>query len=133
MREMTLHLPEEIAEMITQAAISRSQSPDSIVAEALQFSLQPPAQQAVQYLNREIEKLHNKTTEELETLLNSDLFDDEQERLSELLQFNRERQLLPSEQQELQQFHRKIEASSTRKAAVIWLLTQRKKQAVPQL
>jgi hypothetical protein len=127
MRELTVRLPEEIAEMITQTATSRSQSPDEVVAEALRVSLQPLAQQATQQLNREIERLQNKTTKELESLLDVGLPDKEQERLSELLQFNRERELSPEEQAELKEFRRKIEAVATRKAATIWLLSRRKK------
>src|SRR5688572_32866022 len=94
-RELTFRLPEEIAEMITQTAASRSQSPDEVVAEALKVSLQPLALQATQQLNLEIERLQNKTTKELEASLNVGLPDKEQERLSELLQCNRERELSP--------------------------------------
>ena len=127
MRELTLRLPEEIAELITQTATARSQSPDEVVAEALKVSLQPLAQQATLQLNREITRLQNKTTKELESLLDVGLPDKEQERLSELLQFNRERELSPEEQAELKEFRSKIEAVATRKAATIWLLSRRKK------
>jgi hypothetical protein len=126
-RELTFRLPEEIAELITQTATSRSQSPDEVVAEALKVSLQPLAQQATQQLNREIESLQDKTTKELEALLNSGLPNKEQARLSELLQFNRERELSPEELAKLKEFRSKIEAIATRKAATIWLLSRRKK------
>src|SRR5438067_2284562 len=52
--EFTLHLPEDVIEMLRRAARERRETPDAIVAEALRFSLQPVHQEALRRLKGHI-------------------------------------------------------------------------------
>src|SRR5260370_3656804 len=55
-QEFTLHLPEDVIEMLRRAAQERRETPDAIVAEALRFSLQPVRQEALRRLKGHIQQ-----------------------------------------------------------------------------
>jgi hypothetical protein len=122
-QEFTLHLPEELIEMLRRAARERRETPDAIVAEALWFSLQPVRQQALQRLRDQIRRQQAQSETEIRANLETHLTGTEQERLSQLLDRNRTQPLTVEEQAELQALFDRIEAVATEKAAAIWLLS----------
>jgi hypothetical protein len=122
-QELTLHLPEDLVEMVRRAAQERRETPDAIVAEALRFSLQPVRQEALRRLKRHIEQQQTQPEPEIRAHLQARLTEAEQERLSWLLERNRNEELTAEERAELQTLFDRIEAVATEKAAAIWLLS----------
>jgi hypothetical protein len=123
-QEFTLHLPEDVIEMLRRAARERRETPDAIVAEALRFSLQPVRQEALRRLKGHIQQ-QALSKPEVRAHLVASFTDEEQERLSQLLERNRTEALSTEEQAELQALFDRIEAVATEKAAAIWLLSGR--------
>jgi hypothetical protein len=124
-QEFTLHLPEDVIEMLRRAARERRETPDAIVAEALRFSLQPVRQEALRRLKGHIQQQQALPEAEVRAHLAASLTDEEQERLSRLLERNRSDELSTEERAELQALFDRIEAVATEKAAAIWLLSGR--------
>lgn len=122
-REFILHLPEDLIEMLRRAAQERRETPDAIVAEALRFSLQPVRQEALQRLTGQIRKQQAQSELELRAHLEARLTEEEEQRLSQLLERNRTEELTAEERAEMQAFFDRIEAVATEKAAAIWLLS----------
>jgi len=124
-QEFTLHLPEDVIEMLRRAARERSETPDAIVAEALRFSLQPVRQEALRRLKGHIQQQQAQPEPEIHAHLEARLTGAEQERLSQLLERNRTQPLTREEQAEMHALFDRIEAVATEKAAAIWLLSGR--------
>ncbi len=124
-REFTLHLPQDVIEMLGRAAAERRQTPDQIVVEALRFSLQPVRQEALRRLQSHIGQQQSQSEPQIRAHLGAALAAEEQERLSRLLERNRTEGLTAEEQAELQGLFDRIEAVATEKAAAIWLLSGR--------
>jgi hypothetical protein len=124
-QEFTLHLPEDVIEMLRRAAQERHETPDVIAAEALRFSLQPVRQEALRRLKGRIQQQEAQSESEIRAHLEARLTGAEQERLSQLLERNRTHPLTPEEQSEMQALFDRIEAVATEKAAAIWLLSDR--------
>lgn len=122
-KEFTLHLPQDVLEMLRTAVTDRRETPDEIITEALRFSLQPVRQDALRQLKSQIGQQQNLSEIEIRSHLESKLTVMEQERLSQLLESNRAEGLTPKEQNEMQQLFDRIEAVATEKAAAIWLLS----------
>ena len=121
--EFTLHLPEDVIDLLRRAARERRETPDAIVAEALRFSLQPVRQEALRRLKGPIERQQAQPEPEIRAHLDAHLTGAEQERLSQLLEQNRAQSLTAEEQAEMQALFDRIEAVATEKAAAIWLLS----------
>jgi len=124
-QEFTLHLPEDVIEMLRRAARERRETPDAIVAEALRFSLQPVRQEALRRLKGHIQQQQAQSEPEMRAHLEAHLTRAEQERLSQLLERNRTQPLTAEERTEMQALFDRIEAVATEKAAAIWLLSDR--------
>jgi hypothetical protein len=124
-QEFTLHLPEDVVELLQRAAQERRETPDAIVAEALRFSLQPLRQEALQRLNRQIRQQQTQSEPEVRAHLEARLTEAERERLSQLLEHNRTEGLTTEEQVAMQGLFDRIEAVATEKAAAVWLLSGR--------
>lgn len=124
-QEFTLHLPQDVIEMLRNAAQERRETPDAIVAEALRFSLQPVRQEALRRLKSHIQQQQALSEPEIRAHLAASLTDEDQERLSQLLQRNRTEEISTEERMELQELFDRIEAVATEKAAAIWLLSGR--------
>ena len=122
-QEFTLHLPEDVIEMLRRAARERRETPDAIVAEALRFSPQPVRQEALLRLKDHIQQQQAQSEPEVRAPLEVHLTGAEQERLSQLLERNRTQPLTAEEQAEVQELFDRIEAVATEKAAAIWLLS----------
>jgi hypothetical protein len=122
-QEFTLRLPDDVIEMLRRAAHERRETPDAIVAEALRFSLQPVRQEALGRLKGHIQQQQVQSEAEIRAHLEAHLTGAEQDRLSQLLERNREQQLTPEEKAEMQALFDRIEAVATEKAAAIWLLS----------
>jgi hypothetical protein len=123
--ELTLHLPQNVIEMVRRVATERQESPDQIVAEALSFALDPMRQDALQRLNKQIWRQKSQSDLEIRVHLDSKLAEPEQQRLSHLLERNRTVGLGSEEQAEMQQLFDQIEKVATEKAAAIWLLSSK--------
>src|SRR5436853_2757503 len=87
--EFTLHLPEDVIELLRRAAQERRETPDAIVAEALRFSLQPVRQEALRRLTGHIQQQQAQSEPEIRAHLEAHLTGAEEERLSQLLERNR--------------------------------------------
>jgi hypothetical protein len=124
-QEFTFHLPEDVIEMLRQAARERRETPDAIVAEALRFSLQPLRQEALRRLKGHVREQQAQSEPEIRAHLEARLTEAEQERLSHLLERNRTQPLNSEEQAEMQALFDRIEAVATEKAAALWLLSGR--------
>jgi hypothetical protein len=124
-QEFTLHLPEDLIEMVHRAAQERRETPDAIVAEALRFSLQPVRQEALRRLKDQIGQQQAQSEPEIREHLEARLTEGEQERLSQLLERNRTEVLTTEERAEMQALFDRIEAVATEKAAALWLLSGR--------
>ena len=122
-QELILHLPPNVIEMIRRAATERQESPDHIVAEAIQFALQPVRQEALRRLKVQIRRQQSQSEAEIRAHLGRGLARSEQKRLERLLEHNRNEGLTADEQAEMQQLFERIEAVATEKAAAIWLLS----------
>lgn len=122
-QEVTLRLPEDVIEMLRQAAQERRETPEEIVTEALRFSLQPLRQEALRRLKSQIRQQQAQDEPEIRGHLDARLASAEQERLSQLLERNRSEGLTPEEQAEMQALFDRIEAVATEKAAAVWLLS----------
>ena len=124
-QEVTLHLPHTVMEMVRRAASERQESADEIVAEALRFALQPVRQEALGRLKSQVRRQQSQSEPEIRAHLDSRLTEQEQRRLSNLLERNRSEGLTPDEQTEMQRIFDRIEAVATEKAAAIWLLSKK--------
>lgn len=122
-QEYTVRLPVDLIQTLQQVARERRESPDEIVAEALRFSLEPIRQQALQQLRRQVRQQQEQSEPEIRAHLDATLSGSEQDRLSQLLELNRTRELTGEEQRELQALFDRIEEVATAKAAAIWLLS----------
>lgn len=122
-QELTLHLPSGLIEMVQRAARERQETPDQIVAEAIQFVLQPERQEALRRLKVHIRRQQSQSEAEIRGHLGSSLTGPEQKRLKRLLEHNRNEGLTAEKQTEMQQLFERIEAVATEKAAAIWLLS----------
>jgi hypothetical protein len=123
--EFTFYLPEDVVELLRQAARERRETPDVIVAEALRFSLQPLHQEALRRLKGQVREQQAQSGPEIRAHLEARLTEAEQELLSHLLERNRTQSLNPEEQAEMQALFDRIETVATEKAAAIWLLSGR--------
>jgi hypothetical protein len=63
-QEFTLHLPEDVIELLRRAARERRETPDAIVADALRFSLQPVRQAALRRLKDHIQRQQAQSEDE---------------------------------------------------------------------
>src|SRR5260370_36837418 len=109
-QEFTLHLPEDVIELLRRAARERRETPDAIVAEALRFSLQPVRQEALRRLKGQIQRQQAQSEPEIRAHLEAHLTGAEQKRLSQLLERNRAQQLTAEEQAEMRALFDRIEA-----------------------
>ena len=123
MQEYTLHLPQDVVEMLQRAASLRHETPDEIVAEALRLSLQPLRKKALQNLKAQVLRQSVQGDAQRREHINVQLTAEEQLRLSALLTQNREEGLTDVEQTELQMLYDRIESVATEKAAAIYLLS----------
>jgi hypothetical protein len=121
-QEILLHLPRNVIEMVRTAATDRGESPDEIVAEALQFALQPLRQQALNQLKRQIRRQESQSDSELRSHIDARLAPNEEKRLTRLLERNRMEGLTDEEHTEMQRLLDRIEEAATEKAAAMWLL-----------
>src|SRR5437762_13467139 len=101
-QEFTLHLPKDLIEMVRRAALERLETPDAIVAEALQFSLQPLRQEALRRLKSHVRQQQAQSDPEIRAHLEARLTGAEEHRLSQLLEQNRIEGLTQEQQAEMQ-------------------------------
>lgn len=123
-REVTLHLPSDVLEMAERAAETQGRPLDSVVAELLADSLAEDQSRDEQWRALLVE-MSGLSTEELRNRMHETLQPIEQERLSDLLQLNRERTLTPEEDAEIERLIERVEQVSTVRTAAIWTLQQR--------
>ncbi len=121
--ELTLHLPQNVIEMLRQAADERQESPDEIVAEAIQFVLDPLRQEALRRLNKQVLRQRSQSESQIREHLDSHLANEVRERLSQLLEQSRTEGLNAEEHAELERLFEQIEANAIEKAAAIHLLS----------
>jgi hypothetical protein len=121
-QELILSLPTDMIERIEQAASRRQQSPSDVVYEILNISLPPLSHRTQPPLRPLVEKLERQPRREIERKANSWLEKEAQERLSELLQHNRERKLTEKEDVELEGLLDKVQANAMESAAAKWVL-----------
>jgi hypothetical protein len=124
-QEFTLHLPEDVIDMLRHASRRRRETPGQIVADALRFSLEPVREEALDRLKRRIRKQRSQSEPEVRAHLKASLTEEEEDRLSRLLERNRDEGLSPEEKAEMQGLFDRIESVATDKAAAIWLLSGR--------
>src|SRR5438445_9527894 len=72
-QEFTLHLPEDVVELLRRVARERRETPDAIVAEALRFSLQPVRREALQRLKGHIQQQQAQSEPEIRAHLDAHL------------------------------------------------------------
>src|SRR5205085_203184 len=115
-QEFTLVLPQDVIEMLKQAAVQRHTTPDQIVAESLRFSLPPIQHEALQRLKHHIQQQQSQSETEIQQHLKVQLTAEEQERLSQLIELNRAESLTAEERTEMESLFDRIEAVATEKA-----------------
>ena len=96
-QEFTVYLPEDVIEMLQRAARERRETPDTIVTEALRFSLQPVRQEALRRLKGQIQQHQAQSEPEIRAHLEARLSGAEQQRLSQILERNRTEELTMKE------------------------------------
>jgi hypothetical protein len=121
-QELILSLPTDIVERIKQAASRRRQSASDVVSEILNLSLPPLSQRTQPPLRPLVEKLERLSLAEVERKANSWLEEKAQKRLSELLQYNKERELTEKETTELEALLDEVQANAMESAAAKWIL-----------
>ena len=122
-QEFTLCLPRNVIEMLRRAAVERQESPDQIVAKALQHVLDPVRLEALQQLKHQVLRQRSQSESQVRANLDTRLASKEQQRLSQLLDRNRTDGLTMDEEAEMDRLFERIEAVATEKAAAIWLLS----------
>jgi hypothetical protein len=127
-QEITLRLPLDVVSMLEQAVREQNATPDQIVAEALRVALHPVREEALQNLKSHIQRQSAESEAEVRQHLEARLGADEQDRLTQLLDRNRNDGLTTDERAELQVLFDQIEAIATEKAAAIWRLFDRRTQ-----
>src|ERR1051326_7189681 len=125
LQELTLHLPGELIERISETADRRQLPLDQVVIEALETSLPPlrPSSEA----NIEIykERFQSEPTEALYSIMDARLPKAEQKRLSQLMEVNRTRTLTPEENEEIESLLDQVEARATERAVAMLVLKER--------
>src|SRR5258708_23902336 len=111
--------------MLGHASRKRQETPDQIVAGALRFSLEPVREEALDRLKGRIKQQRSQSEPEIRAYLEAGLTDAEQDRLSLLLERNRNEGLSAEEKTEIQRLFDRIESVATDKAAAIWLISGR--------
>lgn len=123
--QLVLHLPEDVIESLKRTANLRHKTLDEIATEALRLSLQPIRQEAMQRLEDQVKQQNSLPAIQQRAMLNARLSSEEQERLTNLLDSNRERNLTDAEQSQLDILYERIEAVATQKAAALLLLSEK--------
>src|SRR5258708_13720833 len=100
--EYTLHLPQDVIDMLRQASSNRHETPDQIVEDALRFSLEPVREEALDRLKSRIRKQRSQSDPEIRDFLEAGLTQEEEDRLSLLLEHNRNAVLSPEHKPKMQ-------------------------------
>jgi hypothetical protein len=102
LQEITLHLPADVYARLLHTAAYRRQSPEAVASEVLELTLPDAVAQADMQLNREIERLRPLGEEQIQASTKAHLSSANQQRLSELMEQNRERKLTTEEKAEIE-------------------------------
>ena len=124
--EVTLTLPEEILKRAESVARKRGRPVPEILVESIEMALDPSAEAF-----SEDESLSEWTDAEVLDAADSLLPSGQSERLSELLELQRERRITPAEKDELQALMRLYEAGQLRKARGLAEAVHRKLRPPP--
>ena len=122
-QKLTLHLNNNLMELVQQAAAELQETPDQVVADAIWFALQPVRREAMQNLKRHLRQQQSETEAEIRAHLGAHLTETEQQRLTNLQQRSKEQEPTAEDLEERQQLFDRIEAVATEKAAALWLLS----------